>query len=379
MIKGVYKNQVPVTYNIPKPFKKHFTEEDLFKADCQTFGSLIGPLTNHGTSIIALISEYRQRVNDEGTEEDKRKLELLENRLKMVCASQSRQIDKAKIGKEVKAIPKIWKTYQKINEDDSEDIKKEKEFYNSILSDRKPYFFKYLYTQEKKRLSEYNKAFDQKLYRITGIHLKDLLQLKNPNSYQKHLIDNYYKYNGFINSNCEMNRICKYIESIDFDIKQNIRDNSQFDYTLLMSPTKIWNEETYNKVKIAMENFMRFLYIDYKKDNNDYKQIKETSYEDDVFSKRIAFAQFFKLELLTKYCSNERELTNYLLKIFYEDKKSWNKNMLWLVCGNTIYENCLNRANYKVRVPIKAKDGCIRFWGDRFGTKVIDLAGEIHD
>ena len=93
MMKGVHKEQVPVTYNIPKPFKKHFTEEDLFKADCQTFGSLIGPLTNHGTSIIALISEYRQRVEQNNNEEDKKKLRLLENRLKMVCASQSRQIN----------------------------------------------------------------------------------------------------------------------------------------------------------------------------------------------------------------------------------------------------------------------------------------------
>ena len=61
--------------------------------DCQTFGSLIGPLTNHGTSIIALISEYRQRVEQNNNEEDKKKLRLLEDRLKMVCASQSRQIN----------------------------------------------------------------------------------------------------------------------------------------------------------------------------------------------------------------------------------------------------------------------------------------------
>ena len=220
--------------------------------------------------------------------------------------------DKAKIGKEVKGIPKIWKTYQKINPDDIEEIRKEKEFYNSILSDRKPYFFKYLYAQEKKRLNEYNKSFEQKLYRIIGIHLKDLLELKNPTPYQQYLIDNYYKYNGFINSNCEMNRICKYIESIDFEIKQNIRDTSQFDYKTLMNPTVEWNAERYKTIKLVMEKFMKFLYIDYKKnDNNEYNQIKETSYDNDIFSKRIAFSQFFKLELLTKYCSNEIELIIY--------------------------------------------------------------------
>ena len=94
MIRSVYKNQKPVTYDIPKPFKKLFTEQDLFEADCKTFGSLIGPLTNQGTSIIALISDYRQKIeNGTATEDDIKKFNLLDERLKMVCAAQSRQID----------------------------------------------------------------------------------------------------------------------------------------------------------------------------------------------------------------------------------------------------------------------------------------------
>ena len=94
MIRSVYKNQKPVTYDIPKPFKKVFTEQDLFEADCKTFGSLIGPLTNQGTSIIALISDYRQKIEKGiATDDDIKKFNLLNDRLKMVCAGQSRQID----------------------------------------------------------------------------------------------------------------------------------------------------------------------------------------------------------------------------------------------------------------------------------------------
>lgn len=92
MIRSVYKNQKPVTYDIPKPFKKVFTEDDLFKADVQTFGSLIGPLTNRGTTIVTLISEYKSKVEKYNNPEDVKKLKLLEDRLKMVCAAQSRQI-----------------------------------------------------------------------------------------------------------------------------------------------------------------------------------------------------------------------------------------------------------------------------------------------
>lgn len=92
MIRSVYKNQKPVTYDVPKPKKMLFTETDLYNFDKKSFGSLIGPLTNHGTSIIALISYYRDRYNKYHDELDLRKLRLLEDRLKMVCAGQSRQM-----------------------------------------------------------------------------------------------------------------------------------------------------------------------------------------------------------------------------------------------------------------------------------------------
>ena len=62
----------------------------------------------------------------------------------MCTKLQSAQIDKAKIGKEVKGIPNIWIERQKINKDDNDKVKKEKEFLNSILLDRHPYFFIYL-------------------------------------------------------------------------------------------------------------------------------------------------------------------------------------------------------------------------------------------
>ena len=69
------------------------------------------------------------------------------NRIKMCTKLQSAQIDKAKIGREVKGIPNIWVEKQKINKDDSEEVKKHKKFLNSILLDKHPYFFIYLYKE----------------------------------------------------------------------------------------------------------------------------------------------------------------------------------------------------------------------------------------
>ncbi len=83
IILGKRDNYRVVTYDVRKPVKKKFTEEDLFTVDIFSFNSLIGVCTNKGTVNIALMPLFK-----EGT----RERNLLEDRVKMVCAAQSRQI-----------------------------------------------------------------------------------------------------------------------------------------------------------------------------------------------------------------------------------------------------------------------------------------------
>lgn len=81
---GAYKNQRVVTYAAKKPQKRPFTEEDLFVADTFSFGTRIGQITNVASSICAMISTFKK-----GTPER----ELLEKRVAMCCAAQSREIN----------------------------------------------------------------------------------------------------------------------------------------------------------------------------------------------------------------------------------------------------------------------------------------------
>ena len=55
---------------------------------------------------------------------------------------------------------------------------------------------------------------------------------------------NYYYY-PVIDSPCVMNKICKYIESIDFQIKKKIKSNGDFDYKSLQSKDFILNRALY--------------------------------------------------------------------------------------------------------------------------------------
>lgn len=377
MIRSVYKNQKPVTYDIPKPFKKVFTEEDLYIADEKTFGSLIGPLTNRGTSIVALISEYRKKVEQFGLEEDKKKLDLLHNRLKMVCAGQSRQIDKAKIGENVKGIPKIWTTYQHINPDDTEKEKENKEFYNSILCDKKPYFFRYVYKTENKKYNQYYKKVDLRCYSLYDITLKELLQKTNRTKEQEDFIKSFKDKNGFINSDCEMNRICWYIEDVFKDINKNVRNGSNFDYKYFLTKDIPFDQKKYDEIK----NFL-CLCLNKKRDTIGQNNKKIFSDEKlinnkDNINDTNTWIQSIRNELFQKYCSDEYELVNYLLKFFYEDKKNFSKGTLWKICGDVLYNITLKKSNGQIIVPIKDKNGNIEFWFDKFSIKNIDLNKEV--
>ena len=373
MIRSVYKNQKPVTYDIPKPFKKVFTEEDLYIADKKTFGSLIGPLTNRGTSIVALIAKYEKRVEKFGLEEDKKKLQLLHNRLKMVCAGQSRQIDKAKIGEKVKGIPKIWTTYQHIDIDDDEEIVKQKEFYNSILCDKKPYFFKYVYKTENKKYNQYYKKVDLRCYSLYNMTLRELLSKEDRTLEQEEFIKNFKDKNGFINTECEMNRICWYIEDVFKDINNKVKDNSKFNYNYFITPNINFNETTYKKISEFLIQFLSKKRNDVGQKNKQLFSEEKLSNNSIIDDDKNSWTQTLKNELYQKYCSNGYELTNYLIKFFYEDKKNFTKSTLWKICGDILYNICLQKSNGEINIPIRDKFGDIEFWFDRFSQKHILL------
>ena len=77
-------NQRVVTYNVKKPHKKLFIEEDLYTTDTFSFGTQIGQITNATSCCIGLMSLF---------DKDSKEYKLLLDRVKMGCAAQSRQIN----------------------------------------------------------------------------------------------------------------------------------------------------------------------------------------------------------------------------------------------------------------------------------------------
>jgi hypothetical protein len=165
MINGTYKNQLPIVYEAPKAEKSIVTQDKLFNADLFTFGSKIGEITNKTTNMYALLPHFKE--NEAG-------YNLLMNRLKMGCKLQSAQIDKAKIGKKVKGIPKCWHEY--IKPEDDADVNRI--LMNSVLSDKHPYFFIYLYRDTHKKYKNYYNGYDKLCRSIFGFNIEALESIK---------------------------------------------------------------------------------------------------------------------------------------------------------------------------------------------------------
>ena len=182
----------------------------------------------------------------------------LERRLIMTRVAQGNSIDKAK-GVQTKPFPKHWCNYQRQSEEDTDEIKQKKEFFNSILVEKKPYFFKYLYKDSR---VAYNKFLrEEESYRqiygidLSSIQSKDESELTEKEKY--YLASMNYR-NPLIESDCEMNRICRYLESVDFDIKHPKEHHDDI-YKLYMCDGIEKNINTYNSVKRLVKSFFQSL------------------------------------------------------------------------------------------------------------------------
>ena len=351
----IFKDELPVVYEAPKTETKIITENDLYNADLFAFGSIIGSITNKSTSAYALLPLF---------DKDSREYKTLVNRLKMCTKLQSAQIDKAKIGREVKGIPNIWIKWNKINKDDTEKIRQEKDFLNSILLDKHPYFFIYLYKHTARKYKNYVSSNDLSCKQKFGIPLSELLNKKNPSKSEESFIEVYYRFLPVINSNSVMNNLCKYIESINFDIKNRLKTNDVDNYhELYMNNSIQKNEEIYKEVLKEFKSFMKEL-----RDLGNmgiYKSSTKEKYDEDADVAINNIYDSFK-DRMFKICSNAYEITNYLIEIFYCEHRSANKNLLWYTFGKYIFENIKRKNKSPVLFPTPNDNGDILYLNKRY-------------
>jgi DNA-directed RNA polymerase beta' subunit len=172
-----------------------------------------------------------------------------------------------------------------------------------------------------------------------------------------------------IDSDCTMNNICRYIESIDFGIRRIINDNTNEEiYKDLMSGyVNDFDNNICKKIVKVINEFKNL--------SHDLASTSETSNRSDVDEEVEANIEISYTELetsLSSICSNIIELVDYLIYIFYFRNKGLNKETLWKIYGNYIVDNLINK-NDKIALPFHDENGEIEYLNKKYTLREVLL------
>jgi hypothetical protein len=364
IVDNTYTNDMPVVGKVEKPKKWLFTPKDLQIADKFTFGSIIGQITNNVTSIRCLMANYP---------EDSEEYKILINRMRMGCKLQSLQIDKAKIGRAVKGIPSVWNKWNKISDDDNDEQIKEKQVFNSILCDKHPYFFTHLYKSTKNKYSKWKKDYDTSCRTRWNMSVADLIEAQDKTDEQIAFLERYRKSCPVIDNDCAMNLLCHYLEGVRDNIKINIKNYSNMSYldSYKSNIQEQVDPDIYNKIhKIIKE-----LRVELK---NSASCNNKNDFNSDLNNDFNNIYEIYRNKLF-KVCSNQDMLINCLINIFYIDFTSYNKDVLWNLFGNEIFQNVLKNNSKIINYPVLKDDGEILYLGKKYGIEQFEIRGDLND
>jgi hypothetical protein len=332
--------------------KVKVTESLLKKSNKNGFGDDIGTITNRVTAMFDVLASLQ-----EGTKE----YEELMDRIIQGQAYQQESIDKIK-GIQAKQMPKHWFDYRsnKIESEDSQEIRKEKEKNIKLMVNKKPYFFIYNYDNLFNKYRTFMKNVKNNALIKFGLTLDELKEKENKTEDEiKFLNSIQYKSPVFTNP-CTMNKICWKIEEEFKDIKLKVNNTDKFDKEILKSNEK-YDKHTYEEIEKLYKEYIR-----------QQKQFGQTSRykltKEEKHNQRQLFIDNFKIKA-EEICPNQECLCNIVIDITYKSKN--NRQFAWDICGEQIIENLLNKNNRKYKYPVQDENGDIEWQGLKF--KMVEL------
>ena len=246
------------------------------------------------------------------------------------------------------------------------------------MADKKPYFFRYKYKTLDKEYKEYIKKSEEdceiRFYRSLDSLKKD--EKENPENLtpeEKEFLRLFRKYLPVIESDCVMNKICKYIENIDFHIKQRVKSSENFDYRILVTDNFSPNKALYAQICEEVFDTFSAWDRDRKAEKRTVAKIGEDAEKKKGFDKEIQYSLL--KQRLEQICSNEESLVNHLVYLFYVDKPSYNKAILWKIAGKQIYET-MKAKTKSFYFPQKNPNGTLEFLYEKYSIERVIIPKE---
>lgn len=210
-LKGSHKDHNVITYEKGIAKSEPMTIANITKVVKKGFGTGVGGFSNTATCLYAMAAMF-----DKPGREDQYK-EIM-GRIKLLREIVGQEIDRIK-GADKPSLPSAWKKYEQITEDDTPEERTAKMRRNAMVISKKPYFFRYLYPELNQHFKQFEASYNQVSRDMFGIKFKQLLTLENKTPEQIDLIRKYQKYSPLITSDCTMNRLCRELEGVNFDIE----------------------------------------------------------------------------------------------------------------------------------------------------------------
>jgi len=316
VIKGIQGGN-PISYDKPKAKKFLISNQSLFESDGFSFGSKIGFITNISSTFHAMLSDF---------ETDSPEYMEIKKRLKLLRMYQGFEIDSAKLGGYKKPIPATWTKWQKTEDDMSDDEKARIKFDNSLLADKRPTFFRHLYSHyqanyRKKHLErefwarQYNKSFEE-LSNTHGLS-KD----------EEEGVDYYNRRFPYIENNSVMAIVERYCYN---EIKENQvkLKKEKFDYNLILKKRQsnfLWVDEYYKLYKY-LRSISKFDSEEFSPNTNVEKVVRERVFEE------VSSDIDYILDCVVLY--------------FYEYRKLRETDFVWNVFGKDLIYRLLESKEY---------------------------------
>lgn len=262
----------------------------------------------------------------------------------------------------VKDFPHHWTNWINPDKENEYFTKEEILFNNKLIIEKRPYFMKYLYPKYKTQYNDYFKKYNYLSYVTFGIGIEELIHLNNKNDEQKKMIENYNKFNPFLETDSPMNNICKYMEKKIKEIKINAKKKSpDYIFNILFNKDI---EITETQIK-QMEN----VYKKYKKSKSNSYTTGEFVCQDDLtnINKNINDDNF-------DYISDDiQRLANLAVYVNYYLHPTSPKNFCWDLFGEGILLNIYDNSNKEFKIPILDEEGDIEYMGKKYKNKEVKI------
>lgn len=368
LIKGIFNEPAIDCEGVSGAKIPNITIEQFMKACQQGFGNSVGSITNQGSSMYSTIAQF-----DVGSEEYKE----LDKRIKCIQLYQQYEIDRCKTGGEFKPLPDHWTNFRsdkvKINVskdgeilDDEETIKL-KQFNQRILTEKKPYYFNYIYDSMNADYIKFYKNCRVACLRKFRCNVEDLYSKEYLTKEENEFLEWYEKKIPVSMNKCVVNKIAWIVDgnfngtfgrmtdkNIDWSIYQNKDILDIGDKKQIRKVVKLCND--YSKT-LSNKTFVEY--------NNKDEIYGDMDDRDSVF-----------LSDIYNVIPNEDVLLNTLLELSY-NKSKIGRWLCWFICGNLIVKNILNNNKNIIEYPYKCDDGDFEYDGDLF--KMVSLEVDIND